>query len=126
MTEHDLVWAIALSVIVLLALLILVTWFRLAPRPRHLSTSGPGQLVGLPPAAERQAKWDTLTAREQEVCRLAARGLSNPAIARELVISSRTAETHLGNSYQKLGVNSRDLLAFYLQSLVDKHPNPPP
>ncbi|HJX44134.1 MAG TPA: helix-turn-helix transcriptional regulator, partial [Geodermatophilus sp.] len=48
-----------------------------------------------------------LTAREQEVARLATAGLSNQAIADQLVVSVRTVETHLSHVYAKLGISSR-------------------
>ncbi|SHN72939.1 Response regulator containing a CheY-like receiver domain and an HTH DNA-binding domain [Geodermatophilus obscurus] len=48
-----------------------------------------------------------LTAREQEVARLASAGLSNQAIADRLVVSVRTVETHLSHAYTKLGISSR-------------------
>jgi DNA-binding NarL/FixJ family response regulator len=48
-----------------------------------------------------------LTAREQEVARLASAGLSNQAIADRLVVSVRTVETHLSHAYAKLGISSR-------------------
>jgi DNA-binding CsgD family transcriptional regulator len=48
-----------------------------------------------------------LTAREQEVARLASAGLSNQAIAARLVVSVRTVETHLSHAYAKLGISSR-------------------
>ncbi len=54
-----------------------------------------------------QAVVETLTERELEVLRLAARGLTNKAIGRELGISDRTVQGHLANIYGKLGVNSR-------------------
>jgi HD-GYP domain-containing protein (c-di-GMP phosphodiesterase class II) len=54
-----------------------------------------------------------LTDREIEVLRLVAGGLSNPAIARELVISRRTAEHHVQHIYGKLGVRSRPALALF-------------
>lgn len=47
------------------------------------------------------------TAREREVARLAARGRTAPAIARELFIGERTVESHLGRIYAKLGVDSK-------------------
>jgi DNA-binding NarL/FixJ family response regulator len=50
---------------------------------------------------------DQLTERELEVLRLAARGMSNRAIARELTISVRTVQTHLTNIFGKMGVGSR-------------------
>lgn len=48
-----------------------------------------------------------LTAREQEVARLASAGLSNHAIADRLVVSVRTVETHLSNAHAELGIRSR-------------------
>ena len=49
----------------------------------------------------------TLSEREVEVLRLVARGLSNRAIARELVVSLGTVKTHVHNVCGKLGVDSR-------------------
>src|SRR5215210_6184244 len=49
-----------------------------------------------------------LTERETEVLVLAARGLPNRQIARELHISEATAKRHLANIYQKVGVRSRN------------------
>jgi len=50
---------------------------------------------------------EILTDRELDVLRLAARGLTNRAIGRELGISHRTVQGHLANIYGKLGANSR-------------------
>jgi predicted ATPase/DNA-binding CsgD family transcriptional regulator len=52
-----------------------------------------------------------LTARELEIAKLIARGLSNRAIAEELVISPATAARHVANILGKLGVNSRAQVA---------------
>ena len=52
-----------------------------------------------------------LSVREREVATLAARGRTNLEIARELSISYKTVEKHLGAAYQKLGVTSRTQLA---------------
>ena len=48
-----------------------------------------------------------LTAREVEVLKLAARGLTNAQIAQELFLSPRTVNAHLNSIYHKLGVSSR-------------------
>ncbi|MEU6084639.1 AAA family ATPase [Streptomyces sp. NPDC047108] len=52
-----------------------------------------------------------LTARQREVCELAARGLDNPTIASRLALSARTVANHLQAAYTKLGVRSRSDLA---------------
>ena len=54
--------------------------------------------------------------REREVMRLAAEGLGNKAIARQLRVSEGTIKLHLHNIYQKLGIKSR----FALAALVNK------
>jgi len=48
-----------------------------------------------------------LTAREIEVLRLVAQGLTDAQVAEQLVISLRTVTTHLTSIYNKLGVSSR-------------------
>jgi DNA-binding NarL/FixJ family response regulator len=49
----------------------------------------------------------TLTPRELDVLRAAARGLGNKQIGTELGMSARTVQTHLTNVFGKLGVGSR-------------------
>jgi DNA-binding CsgD family transcriptional regulator/signal transduction histidine kinase len=54
-----------------------------------------------------------LTARELEVLRLLADGLTNKQIAHALKLSARTVNFHLDNMYSKLGVNSRTQAVVY-------------
>ncbi len=55
-----------------------------------------------------------LTPQEHAAARLAARGLTNRKIARELVLSVKTTEYHLGHAHAKLAVRSRAGLAAVL------------
>ena len=48
-----------------------------------------------------------LTAREVEVLRLVAQGLSNKEIAKRLVISPKTTSNHVEHIYSKIGTSNR-------------------
>ncbi|MFV0633872.1 LuxR C-terminal-related transcriptional regulator [Demequina sp.] len=62
----------------------------------------------------RALGWDEpLTAREREVASLVVQGLSNREVARELYMSIRTVEVHLGRVYRKLGLRSRVELVMF-------------
>jgi HD-GYP domain-containing protein (c-di-GMP phosphodiesterase class II) len=54
-----------------------------------------------------------LTAREVEVLRLAAQGLTNKEIASKLAISTKTAGHHLQHIYGKIGVTTRSAAALF-------------
>jgi predicted ATPase/DNA-binding NarL/FixJ family response regulator len=62
-----------------------------------------------------------LTARELQIARLIARGLSNRAIAEELVISPATAARHVANILAKLGLNSRAQVAAWTTEQRSAH-----
>jgi LuxR family maltose regulon positive regulatory protein len=69
----------------------------------------PGCATGAGSALDRAAALpvEPLSARELEVLRLVDRGLSDRAVAAELVVVTGTVKRHLSNIYAKLGVNSR-------------------
>lgn len=56
---------------------------------------------------------EDLTARELEVLRLVAQGMSNREIGQELIISEKTVKTHISNLLSKLALNDRTQLAIY-------------
>ena len=65
---------------------------------------------------------DALSPREIEVARLAADGLSCPAIAKRLFISENTVKTHLKRVVDALEVHNRVHLANSLRAR-ENHPN---
>ncbi len=61
----------------------------------------------------RQMAFRDLSDRELMVLKLIADGLTNDEIARELVLSEKTAANHVSNILAKLGVNNRISAATY-------------
>lgn len=59
------------------------------------------------PARLGEGPTEKLTARELEILRLAATGVSVEALARGMCVSQNTAKTHLTHVYAKLGVRGR-------------------
>ena len=71
-----------------------------APPPITTVTSSPTYPAGL-------------TAREVEVLRLVAGGLTDLQIADKLILSPRTVHAHISSIYSKLGVTSRSVATRY-------------
>ena len=63
------------------------------------------------------ARYETLTSREQQVVRLLAEGLSSKEIAEKLFISPKTVENHRANIMNKLDLHSTMELVRYAAKL---------
>jgi DNA-binding NarL/FixJ family response regulator len=64
-------------------------------------------------AAPERARRGRLSARELEVLRLMAEGLSNPQIAQRLIVSEFTVKRHVANILTKLDLPTRAAAAAY-------------
>ena len=71
------------------------------------------QAAGVRAGAAPRAFPAGLTAREVEVLRLVARGLSNKAIAAQLGLSPKTVGHHVGHVYTKAGISTRAAAALF-------------
>lgn len=57
-----------------------------------------------------------LTPREEEIMKLAYRGLTNPEIAEQLFISKFTVKGHMHNIFEKLGISTRKELIHFINN----------
>jgi DNA-binding NarL/FixJ family response regulator len=78
-------------------------------------------------ASPREDPGAELTDREREILRMVAAGKANKQIAAELVISERTARTHVSNILRKLNLSSRTQAALWaVQEGLAKDGEEPP
>ncbi|MCL2586434.1 MAG: helix-turn-helix transcriptional regulator, partial [Streptosporangiales bacterium] len=85
-----------------------------AEEPVPERPAGPGAPAGL----------DALTRREREIAELVATGMSNREIAEQLVISKRTADSHVEHILTKLGCSRRGQIAAVLDTTSPASPAP--
>ena len=111
--------------VLLIGALILVffLWMRThRRRGRTYSNDYSIKIVNLSPnreISERQALWNTLSNREEQIARLAAEDWNDDEIARELHLSVRTVQNHLQHARDKLNIHSRHELKYFVQHLED-------
>jgi DNA-binding NarL/FixJ family response regulator len=74
---------------------------KLGHRPHRRTRPGKANRLGI----------ESLTERELQVARLVVDRKTNPEIAAELFLSQKTVETHLSNTFNKMGVATRVALA---------------
>jgi DNA-binding CsgD family transcriptional regulator/tetratricopeptide (TPR) repeat protein len=98
-------------------------------RAAHATLSGIGATVWAAQAetelraageqtAQRSApSWETLTAQELQIVRMAGDGYSNKQIGQRLYLSPRTVSGHLYRAFPKLGVTSRGQIAACFRDL---------
>jgi LuxR family maltose regulon positive regulatory protein len=80
-------------------------------RVNEIYTAFAPKLAAMRAAGEPDNAVTSLTAREREIAGLVATGLSNQAIAKQLIIEETTVKKTLQNIYAKLGIGSRTMLA---------------
>lgn len=86
------------------------TWMGAAPYAARVDAvlADLDRTPAAPPPPRPSSSWSAeLTDRERDVALLVGRGWTNPEIARELYLSPKTVEFHLGNVYAELGVGGR-------------------
>jgi DNA-binding CsgD family transcriptional regulator len=65
-------------------------------------------------SAARPAGWAPLTRREREIAEYVVQGMTNQEIATWLVISKRTADSHIQHILTKLGFTNRAQIAAWV------------
>lgn len=85
--------------------------------------SGDGLGDPAPVLTPEQVRWNTLSPREQEIARALALGSKNAEISKQLLISTKTVDTHRGHALKKLGCrNNVELARIAIKIGTVEHP----
>jgi len=84
-----------------------------AQGPATMATTAPAGSSSVPQAPNASTHPDGLTAREVEVLRLVAQGLTDAQVAEQLILSRYTISWYVSAIYRKLGVSSRSAATHY-------------
>jgi DNA-binding CsgD family transcriptional regulator len=110
-------WYTPVAILCLIAFAVfLYRWLRRSPRPHARTVE---MVVASQSRIISNVKWYSLTPRQQQVARLAARGLSNSEIARQLDVKVNTVDAHLKKIYVILEVHSRAELSYHIKDYID-------
>ncbi|WP_433511114.1 helix-turn-helix transcriptional regulator [Nonomuraea sp. CA-143628] len=88
----------------------LETFRRLGARPWIERARAEGRAAGLDVTDSTPDALAELSPQQQQIIRLAARGLTNREIGEKLFLSPRTVSSHLYRSFPKLGITARSQL----------------
>ena len=72
------------------------------------------------PGRDTASPAELLSERDQQVLRLAGKGLANKQIGRELGTSERTVKGHLGNVFRRIGVTDRTSAALWAREHLEQ------
>ncbi|WP_053800811.1 helix-turn-helix transcriptional regulator [Streptomyces rimosus] len=96
----------------------LETFRRLGARPWIARARAESRAAGLDVTDTPPDALAELTPQQQQIIRLAARGLTNREIAEKLFLSPRTVGSHLYRSFPKLGITARSQLRDLLEGFA--------
>ena len=80
---------------------------------------------GATPGHPADPRWQSLTAREQDILVAIGQGWTNGEIAERLVLSESTVKTHVGRVLAKVGARDRIQAVILAYDLGLTRPNPP-
>ncbi|ADJ48223.1 two-component system response regulator [Amycolatopsis mediterranei S699] len=80
---------------------------------------------GATPTPPADPRWESLTAREQDILVAIGQGWTNGEIAERLVLSESTVKTHVGRVLAKIGARDRIQAVILAYDLGLTQPNPP-